>query len=117
MESEIPKTDRNWAMECHISTLAGYFAIPFGHIVAPLIIWLIKKDDSPFVDDQGKEALNFQISMTIYAVISGVLVFVLIGFALLGVLYLMEIICVVIASVKSNDGEKYRYPLTIRFLK
>lgn len=117
MESAIPKTDRNWAMACHLSTLVGYFFIPFGHIIAPLIIWLIKKEDSPFVDDQGKESLNFQISMTIYAVISGILVFVLIGFLMLAALYLMEIICVVIAAVKANDGEKYRYPLTIRFLK
>ena len=77
------KDARLWAMLCHLSTFAGMVGIPFGNILGPLIIWLIKKDEYPFVDDQGKEALNFQISMTVYLIVSVLLCFVLVGFILL----------------------------------
>lgn len=110
------KEARTWAMLCHLGALAGYI-IPFGHIIAPLVIWLIKKDESPLVDDQGKESLNFQISLTIYAVIAGLLTLVVIGFILLIALGIFDLIVVIIAAVKANDGEKYRYPLCIRFIK
>jgi uncharacterized Tic20 family protein len=91
--------------------------IPFGSIVGPLIIWLIKKDEMPFVDDQGKEALNFNISMTIYGLISVLLVFVLIGFILLVVLGIAWLVLAIVAAVKANEGIAYRYPLTLRLVK
>src|ERR1700680_445708 len=69
---------RTWAMLCHLSSISGFIGVPFGHIVGPLIVWLVKKDQFPLVDDQGKESLNFQISMTIYGIVAGVLCFVLI---------------------------------------
>src|SRR5690242_19907337 len=70
----IPKdsSDRTMGMLCHLLAFSGHF-IPFGHIIGPLVLWLIKKDDSPFVDDQGKESLNFQITMTIAGVVAGIL--------------------------------------------
>jgi uncharacterized Tic20 family protein len=110
------KQARTWGMLCHLSALTGYF-IPFGHLLGPLIIWLIKKDEYLFVDDQGKESLNFQLTLTLYTIISSILCILLIGFVLLLVLFLAELILVIIASVQANHGEKYRYPLTIRFIK
>ncbi|MCJ7663992.1 MAG: DUF4870 domain-containing protein [Desulfobacterales bacterium] len=110
------KDARTWAMLCHIGTFAGYI-IPFGHIIAPLIIWLIKKNESPFVDDQGKESLNFQISISIYAVIAALLTLVVIGFVLVIALLTFDMVMVIIAAVKSNNGERYRYPLCMRFIK
>ena len=110
------KDARTWAMLCHIGAFAGYI-IPFGHIIAPLVIWLIKKDESPFVDDQGKESLNFQISMSIYAIIAALLTLVVIGVVLLIAVVIFDVIMVIIAAVRANSGERYRYPLCMRFIK
>jgi len=109
------REERMWAMFCHLSGLAG-FIFPFGNIIAPLIIWSLKKEEYPLVNDQGKEALNFQISMTIYFIASAILIFLIIGIPLLIILGLFSLIVVIIAAIKANEGEKYRYPLTIRFL-
>jgi uncharacterized Tic20 family protein len=110
------KDARTWAMFCHIGAFAGYI-IPFGNIIAPLIIWLIKKAESPLVDDQGKESLNFQISVTIYAFIALLLTLILIGYILFPALVVFDLVMVIVAAVKVNEGEKYRYPLCIRFIK
>ncbi|MCL4692826.1 MAG: DUF4870 domain-containing protein [Candidatus Hydrogenedentes bacterium] len=107
---------RTWAMATHLSTLCAYVGVPFGNIIAPLIIWMIKKDEFPFVDDQGKEALNFQISLTIYGIISAILCFILIGFVLLLALFIMHLVFAILAAVAANQGEYYRYPLTMRFI-
>jgi uncharacterized protein len=114
---DVSRDDRTWAMLAHLSSLIGYSILPFGNVVAPLIIWLIKKDQSWFVDDQAKESLNFQISILIYGIICGVLVFLLIGIPLLIALYVFGVVMVIIAAVKANDGVQYRYPLTLRFIK
>jgi len=111
------KKAQTWGMLCHLTALAAFIGIPFGHLIGPLVIWLIKKNDYAFVDEQGKESLNFQISMTIYAIVSGILCFVFIGFVLLIVLLVVELVLVIIASVKVSNGQAYRYPFTIRFLK
>ena len=110
------KDARNWAMICHLSALSGYF-IPFGNILGPLIVWAIKKDEFAFVDVQGKEAINFQLSMTIALVVSIILCFVLIGIFLLVPLMIYALVMIVIAAIKTNDGVDYRYPHAIRFLK
>ena len=110
------KEVRNWAMICHLSTFSGWF-IPMGNILGPLIIWLMKREVSPFIDAHGKEALNWQISATIYLLISFALIFVLIGFVLLPALLVFDIIIVIIATVRASSGQAYRYPLTIRFIK
>lgn len=122
MTQDIEATDspdkdaRLWGMFCHLIAFSGY-VIPFGSVFGPLIIWLIKKDEMPFVDDQGKESLNFQLTMLIAVIISAILMFVVIGFLLLGVLIIFQIIVVIIASIKANEGVRYRYPYTIRFIK
>ncbi len=115
---EVNKDARMWAMFCHLSALAGLPVPVIGNIVAPLIIWQIKKEEFPFVDEQGKEAVNFQISMTIYGLVSVVLIpLFCIGFFLLAAVYIVDLIFLLIAAVKANNGYHYRYPLTIRFIK
>jgi uncharacterized Tic20 family protein len=112
-------------MFCHLSALSafiafpfqGFFLLPVGHLLGPFIIWVLKKNEYPFVDQQGKEALNFQISMTIYAILASILVFLVIGIFLLIILAIVDVILVIIASMKASNGESYRYPLTIRFIK
>lgn len=112
-----PKSEEKmWATFCHLSGLAGYL-IPFGHLIAPLIIWLMKRQDSDLIDRNGKEALNFQLSVTLYGVVASILIFVLVGLALLFALAIFQAVCVIIASIKTNDGIAYRYPLTIRFIQ
>ncbi len=112
-----PKTkeERNWAMLCHLISFSGYL-IPFGNIFGPLLLWLLKREEWPQVDDQGKESLNFQITWTILFFITIVLCFVMIGFVLLPVVILVDLILVVIATIKASEGELYRYPMTIRFI-
>lgn len=109
--------ERLWGMLCHLVALSGFIVPPIGFILGPLIIWLIKKDQYAFVNDQGKESLNFQISMLIYMAISAVLIFILVGFILLFILTVVELVLVIVASVAANEGRSYRYPLTIRFVK
>jgi uncharacterized protein len=107
---------RMWGMFCHLSALACFIGIPFANLIAPLVIWLIKREQHPFLDQQGREALNFQISMTIYAFAAFILCFILIGIPLLFVLGIMDLVLVITAAIRANDGISYRYPLTIRFL-
>jgi len=125
--------EKSWAMLCHLSVFSSLL-IPFGNIFGPLIVWLIKREEFALVDDQGKESLNFQISMTIYSIIlivvgiasalglaagdsesSGIITMIAAGGGLL-IIALIAFIFVIIASVKSYQGERYRYPLTIRFI-
>ena len=107
---------RNWCVLAHAAALAGFFVPWAGHIVGPLVVWLAKREDSPEIDAHGKEAINFQISMLIWNVGAAILCLVLIGFVLLIVLHLLNVIFVVIASIRASEGKLYRYPLTIRFL-
>jgi len=115
--TEIPRNARQWAMICHLSALSGLLANGIGFLLGPLIVWLIKKEDHPFVDKQGKEAVNFQITMLIIALISVVLCFFLIGFAFLIIAGLLMTIFPIIAAIRSNSGEDYKYPFSIRFIR
>ena len=108
--------ERMWAMFAHLSALIG-FVIPFGSILGPLIIWQIKKNEYPLVDDQGKEALNFQITMAIAFIVCFILIFILIGAILIWLVGLFDLIMIVIAAIKANNGERYRYPFTLRLVK
>ena len=108
--------DRQWGLFAHLSALAG-LVIPFGNVLGPLIIWQVKKDTLPFAADQGKEALNFNITVAIAAVISGLLTFVLIGFLLLPLVGLAWLIFNVLGAIKANNGEAYRYPFALRLIK
>ena len=103
-------------MFAHLSALVGLL-IPFGSVLGPLIIWQIKKADMPFVDDQGKEALNFNITVAIAMIASFVLTFVLIGLLLIPVVFIAWAVFAIIAGIKANEGETYRYPFTLRLVK
>jgi uncharacterized Tic20 family protein len=105
-----------WGMIVHLSALLG-FIIPFGNVLGPLIIWLMKRELSPFVDTHGKEALNFSITVTIYAAISYLLLIVFIGALFLIALFLFWAVFLIMAAVKANEGSEFRYPLTFRFVK
>ena len=105
-----------WGMLCHLSALAG-FIIPFGNVIGPLVVWLIKKNEIPFVDDQGKESLNFQIMVSIAMLISAALIVVCIGAILLPLIGIAALVFVIIASIKADNGEQYRYPFNLRLIK
>ena len=110
--------EKTWALIAHLSPLSGYvIPIPFVNIIAPLLIWKIKGDGMPFVADQAKEALNFNITVFIAALICIPLMFVLIGFFLLGILVVAALILMIVAALKANKGEAYRYPFVLRLVK
>jgi uncharacterized protein len=113
---ELTPEARNWAMLCHLSALLGILA-GVAMFVGPLVIWLIKRNEHPFIDDQGKEALNFQLSMLIYTIIAFATLCILVGFVLVPLVYVLNIVFVIVASIKASNGEVYRYPMTIRLVK
>lgn len=110
------KDERMWGMLCHLSALSGLI-IPFGNLIGPLVVYSLKKDEYTFVADQGKESLNFQISILIYLMISGIAVLLLVGIFFLLFVPFIAIVLTVLAGVRANDGEYYRYPFCIRFIK
>jgi len=112
-----PSDERMWAMFCHLAALSALLGIPFGNVVGPLIVWLIKRNEMPMVDEHGKKSLNFQITMAIAGAIAFLSVFVLVGFALLPAVAIFALICTIIAAVKASNGEQWDYPLSIKFIK
>ena len=108
--------DRTWAMVAHLGAFAGH-VFPFAHIIVPLVTWLMKRETSAFVDDQGKESVNAQISFTIYFAAAALLCFVLIGFPLLIGLYLANLVLVIVAAMAAHEGKIYRYPFILRLVK
>ncbi len=113
----VPSQDeRTWALVAHLSAFAGH-VFPFAHIIAPLVVWLMKRETGAFVDEQGKEAVNAQITFTIYAFVFGALCFVLIGIPLLLALYVANVIFVIVAAMRANEGRFYRYPYILRLVK
>ena len=115
INESVNREERNLAMYCHLASLAGAFCPPF-HLIATLIIWLSNRDQSEFVNQQGKEALNFQITMLILYVMSAFLVIFLIGIPLLIVLYLLNIILPIVAIIRVNEGVEYRYPFRFKII-
>lgn len=115
--SDVPDKDAcMWAMLCHLVSLLGLGSIPLANLLGPLILWLVKKDSHPFIDDQGKESLNFQITMMIIQFVAAATFCVGIGFILFPIVALYGIVMPIIAAVKSNKGERYRYPATLRLI-
>ena len=110
------QVSRTWEVLCHALGFAG-FVFPLGNILGPLIVWLMKKSESPSVDAHGKEALNFQISMTIWILLCSITFLVLVGFILVPAAVVTHIVLTLIGTIKAGDGELYHYPLTIRFIK
>lgn len=90
--------------------------MPFGHILGPLIIWLIKKDSSSYLDEIGKETVNYNISIILWFIFTVPLMFVIVGFFLFGALAIMDIVVTILAAQAASKGDIYRYPFTIRFI-
>lgn len=107
---------RNWAMVLHLSQLAG-FVIPFAGLIAPIVIWQVKKPTMPSIDPHGKMVANWLISLLIYGSVAMLLSFILIGIPLVMALTVLAIIFPIIGGIKANEGEVWRYPLTILFLR
>jgi uncharacterized Tic20 family protein len=109
--------DKTMAMLCHLLSFCVFVLPSLGNIIGPLILWLVKKDQDPLVDATGKAVLNFQISVTIYGIICSLLIFIGIGLVLLPILAILTIIYTIIGALKANEGQVYKYPFTIQFLK
>lgn len=102
--------DRLWIVLCHLSALLGV------GIVLPLIVYLVKKDDSPRVAGHAREALNFHISILIYMIVCVPFVFVFVGIPMAFILGVSALVFAVLAAVQSSKGVDYRYPLTLRLI-
>jgi len=103
-------------MLCHLSAFAGYF-FPFGGVIGPLICWLSRKDESQWVNQNGKASLNFQLSILLYMILAAPLSIIIIGIPIIIFLGVLEIICIIIASIRASKGEEYRYPISIPFIQ
>lgn len=109
--------ERGWATGMHLTALGA--VLPFAFpvlVVGPLVLWLWKRDESPFLEDHGREALNFQLSLAIYGLASIALMPVLIGFLLIVFVYALGLVGMIKASVAANRGEYVRYPMTLRLV-
>ena len=120
----IDPQQRQWALFAHLSALSAVVTGGLGAIIGPLVIWLVKKDTMPFVDEQGKEALNFNITVgiaTLVLVFLGtLLMIILVGllfYFLAFVVGIYWLVMTIIAGIKANEGVSYRYPFTLRLVK
>lgn len=108
-------SEKQWILISHVGTLIGY-AVPFGHVIVPLVIYSMKKE-APTVREHSRRSLNFQLSITLYLFIAFALMLVFVGFLLIGAVALLQLVCVIIATIKADKDEPYHYPLTIEFVK
>jgi uncharacterized Tic20 family protein len=109
--TDVPSDSRGWAVAAQVAPLLGFY------VLGALFIWLIKRDEDPFVEFNSREALNFQLSMLIYGLISALLIIVFIGIVLIFAVGILSFVMAIIAGVKNASGELYRYPLTMRMVK
>jgi uncharacterized Tic20 family protein len=112
----LSETERNWAMFCHLSAFASFF-FPFGGVIGPLICWLTRKDESAWININGRNAINFQLSVLLYMILAVPLIFIVIGIPIIMALLAIKVICIIIASVKASKGELFKYPLAIPFIQ
>ena len=122
----ITQNDRNYSSITHLSGFAGWF-FPFGNIIAPLVLWSAKKNESAYIDAHGKAAVNFQLSIILYCILLTILFIPIAIFTLgLGIIaivigiipaIILKFILIISASIKANNGEHYNYPFTIEFIK
>jgi uncharacterized protein len=125
MEARNAGAERGWAAVVHLAAFIGV-TIPLGNVLAPLTIWLLKRHESALLDDQGREAVNFQISLVLYALLFSVAMLVLVvlemgpvliaGIAIAAVAGFAAFAVIILAAVRANRGERFRYPLSIRWI-
>ena len=116
VDPTVTDEQKTYAMLIHLSLLLCAVA-PFLSVLAPIIMWQVKKADSPFLDDHGREAVNFHLTVLLYGVCSFVLMFVVIGIPLLVGVNALAIVGIILSSIAAKRGEYYRYPMCLRFLK
>ena len=121
MNNALPATtasssEKQWALAAHLSPLSGYF-VPLGSVLGPLLVWLAKKDDSPLVADHARDALNFHISMLIWMAIAAFASLFIVGIPVLLALGIWDLVATIIGAVKASNGERWKYPLSIEFIK
>ena len=109
-DSQLSNDSRNMGMLCHLLAI-------FTGFIGPLIIWLIKKDEDPYVDFHGKQALNFQFTLLIFYIAGAITICITIGFFITLAAVVLHYVFTIIATVAANKGEYYRYPLAIPFFK
>ena len=107
---------RQWAMFCHFAAFAGLL-IPFGNLLGPLVVWQLKRESDPYVDAQGREALNFQLTLSLALMLCGLLAWLVIGFPLMALVSVVGLVLTVIGGIKANEGRPWRYPFCLRFLR
>ncbi len=112
VDYEVSSNDRTWGVITHAAAFVG-FVVPFGNILGPLVVWAIKKDESRFVDENGKQAVNFQISWTIWLIAAAFSIMLLIGLVLVPLLALAWLILIIVAIIRASDDQVYDYPLTL----
>jgi len=116
--SEPSRAERNWAMGCHLIGLCGV-AVPFpaAGVIGTLVLWLLKREDGRFIDSQGRESLNFQISLLIYLSACLMLTVIKIGIFLFFPVIIFGFICIIMGAIKASEGTDFRYPACLRFIK
>ena len=107
--------EKQWGMFVNLASLAIFVGIPLGNVIGPLVIYLIKKDEYEFVNEQGKEVLNFQITWTLIFIVSAILILAGIGILLLIGFGIAWLILVIMGTVAASNGQGYKYPLTFNF--
>jgi uncharacterized Tic20 family protein len=122
----ISRNDKNYSSITHLSGFAGWF-FPFGNIIAPLILWSAKKNESSYIDTHGKAAVNFQMSLVLYGFLLALLIvpiaILTLGLGIIAIVIgiipaiILKIVLIISASIKANNGERYNYPFTIEFIK
>jgi uncharacterized protein len=112
----VDEAARNSAVAAHLSTFAG-LVVPFGSVIGPLAVWLTRRDRDPFIDQAGREALNFGITIAIYGAVLLVAALMLVGIPLLVVGVVAWVVLGSLAAVKASEGQAYRYPLTMRLVR
>lgn len=112
---DVTSSDRTWGILVHAAAFAG-FLVPFGNILGPLLVWAIKKDESRFVDENGKQAVNFQITWTVLLFVAALSIFVLVGLILVPLVALAWFVLIVIAIIRASNDEVYEYPLTLELV-
>lgn len=117
IDPSVSADERTWAMLAHFSALASFIAPGIGGVIGPLIVWLAKREQSAFVAEAAKEAMNFNIAVLLAWLVCGVLVFVFVGFLLGAALFVFWLVMTVIAGIRASEGVHYRYPISLRVVK
>jgi len=117
MNASPTQDERTWGMIAHLSAFAVFIFPAGGNIIAPLIVWLARRDTSAFVEAEAREALNFNITVTLAWIVCGILTFALIGIPLGVVVFLGWLVMTIVAAVKTTEGLGYRYPFSLRLVK